>query len=285
MENFKPGLYLVAVPIGNLGDITLRAIACLKSVDIIAAEDTRNARKLLDLLDVPLNGRRVVSYHDHSSNKERANLVECINNGRSVAYISDAGTPIVSDPGHALVKDVLALNGHVTSLPGASSVLAALCVAGLPSDRFSFEGFVPNKTKARLEFLETLKARRMTSVCFETAKRLQKTLAAIDEVFSPGHQIAVCRELTKKFETVLRGSAKDILSKIEQGETIKGEIVLVLGPELGAELDDDALAAKISELLPTKGVKEISIELSEVYGVARKRVYALALDQKKQSET
>ena len=206
-EPLSPGLYIVATPIGNLGDITQRAADILARCDAIACEDTRVTRKLLQRLEV---STPLWHYDDHSAEKDRARLLEAMR-AKAVALVSDAGTPLISDPGYRLVREARAAGIAVTSLPGPSAPVMALTLSGLPSDRFLFAGFLPPKDKARHDVLAELGAVRSTLVFFETAPRLTKSLAAIDEVL-PGRELAVARELTKLYEECRSGSAAELIA-------------------------------------------------------------------------
>ncbi|MDX1401979.1 MAG: 16S rRNA (cytidine(1402)-2'-O)-methyltransferase, partial [Kiloniellales bacterium] len=197
----KARLEIVATPIGNLQDLTLRACERLKSVDLIACEDTRVTRKLLTAHNI---STQLIAYHEHNAERVRPLIIEKLKSGQKVALVSDAGTPLISDPGYKLVQSVLEEGLEVTALPGPSAPLMALVVSGLPSDRFYFGGFLPVKTQARKKHLESLKGLRATLIFLESAKRLLKTLATLSEVFG-ARDAAVARELTKRFEEIKRG--------------------------------------------------------------------------------
>jgi 16S rRNA (cytidine1402-2'-O)-methyltransferase len=220
----KPGvLYLVATPIGNLDDVTLRAIDVLRGVDLIAAEDTRRTRTLTSRhgIDTPLT-----SYHEHNERAKAARLVAKLRDGASLAVVSDAGTPGVSDPAYRLVTLAVAEGIETVPVPGASSVLAALTVSGLPTDRFVFEGFLPWKKGARLTRLRALATEPRTVVFFESPQRVARLLAELESEWGE-RDVAVARELTKRFEEVLRGTQETVLKELEGRGNLKGEFVVV----------------------------------------------------------
>ena len=249
-EPLPPGLYIVATPIGNLGDVTVRAADVLARCDAVACEDTRVTAKLFRHLGI---AKPLWRYDDHASERDRLRLLDAMRD-QAVALVSDAGTPLVSDPGYRLVRDARAAGIAVTSLPGPSAPVMALTLSGLPSDRFLFAGFLPPKDKARAEVLAELGAVRSTLVFFETAPRLTKSLAAIGEVL-PGRELAVARELTKLYEECRSGTAAELVAHYE-AHPPKGEIVLLVGPPVEAAaqvaratgLDRKALYARALEL-------------------------------------
>ena len=215
----------MATPIGNARDITLRAIDVLAGAEILAAEDTRNTRKLLDILGIRREGGRIVPYHDHNGAQQRPRLLAALAEGRSVALVSDAGTPLVADPGYRLATEAIAAGHAVTAVPGASAVLAALSVAGLPSDRFLFAGFLPPRQAARRRALEALAAVPATLVFYESPRRLAASLADMAAVLGD-RPAAVCRELTKRFEEVRRGGLATLAAGYATGPAPKGEVVV-----------------------------------------------------------
>jgi len=266
------GLYIVATPIGNLGDITLRAIDVLKRCDAIACEDTRVTLKLLRHLDI---SRPLWRYDDHSADHDRARLLDSLQT-RAVALVSDAGMPLVSDPGYRLVRDARAAGVPVTVVPGANAPLAALAVSGLPNDRFLFAGFLPSKEKARGEVLAELAPIRTTLVFFETAPRLLKSLAAIEEVL-PGREVAVARELTKLYEECRSGTPAELLAHYT-AHPPRGEIVLLVGPPPDAVPDEDAAEAMLRTLLLTEKPSRAAALVHKETGLDRKLLYARALE-------
>lgn len=269
-----PGLYIVATPIGNLGDITLRARDTLARCDVIACEDTRVTGKLVRHLGI---SKPLCRYDDHSSPNDRARLVESMRD-RAVALVSDAGMPLVSDPGYRLVNDAKAAGIPITALPGATAPLTALALSGLPNDRFLFAGFLPAKDKARREVLEELASLRSTLIFFETAPRLTKSLAAIGDIL-PGREVAVARELTKIYEECRTGSAAE-LSDHYTAHPPRGEIVLLVGPPLEQESNAEDAEAMLRELLATEKPSKAVAQVAKATGVDRKLLYARAMEIK-----
>jgi len=269
-----PGLYIVATPIGNLGDVTRRAIDVLSRCDAVACEDTRVTGKLFRLLGI---SKPLWRYDDHSGERDRARLIEAMAT-QAVALVSDAGTPLVSDPGYRLVREARAAGVPVTSLPGPSAPVVALTLSGLPSDRFLFAGFLPNKDKARDETLAELAAVQATLMFFETAPRLTKSLASIGEVL-PGREVAVARELTKLHEECRSGTAAELAAHYA-AHPPKGEIVLLVGPpaeQAASEADADAL---LREALATEKPSQAAAQVAKATGLDRKTLYARALELK-----
>ncbi len=275
------GLYFVATPIGAARDITLRGLDILKSADVLAAEDTRNTRRLLDIHGISLGDRPLFAYHDHSGEKQRPRLIGMISAGKSVAYVSDAGTPLVADPGFALARDTIAAGLKVLSAPGASALLAALAVAGLPTDKFFFSGFLPVKSVARKNALQELAPVPGTLVFFESPKRIGKTLTDMVQVLGGDRQVAVCRELTKKFEEVRRGTVLELAEQYKT-ETPKGEIVLVVGSAPVRLVSADELDAALETALSQNASLRDAVDhVAQALGLPRKRVYQRALDLEK----
>ena len=270
---YPAGLYIVATPIGNLGDITLRALEALKQADVIACEDTRVTAKLLAHYGI---GKPTLSYNDHNGEGRRPQIIDALKNGQRVALVSDAGTPLISDPGYKLVREVLALGLHVTTLPGASSVLSALCLSGLPSDRFFFGGFLSPKKEAALAEVQTLAKIPGTLVLFESARRLTQTLPILQHGLGD-RQAAVVREITKLFEESRRGSLSQLNAHYEQEGEPKGEVVIVIAPPGEEQESEESIEEKLRLLLKTHSVKEAASILAEQTGRARKELYTLAL--------
>lgn len=269
----SPGLYIVATPIGNLGDMTVRAAEILRGVAAIACEDTRITGKLLHHLGIKA---RMIRYDDHASDNARDGVL-ALAAEQPVALVSDAGTPLISDPGFKLVRAARERGIAVTSLPGASAAIVALTLSGLPSDRFLFAGFLPNKTKARRDVLAEVGAVPATLVFYETAPRLADALAAIDEVL-PRREVAVARELTKKFEECRSGTPTELIAHYA-AHPPKGEIVLVVAPPAAQVSDadpDDLLRAA----LQTSKASQAAAEVARVTGLDRKALYARALELK-----
>lgn len=282
--DLEPGLYFVSTPIGNARDITLRALDILASADVIAAEDTRMTRKLMEIHGVGLRGRKIIAFHDHNGERQRPVIVEMLKAGKSVAYASDAGTPMVADPGYTLARDAAAEGLLVTAAPGASALLAGLTVSGLPTDRFAFLGFIPSQASARRRFLEAAEIPDTTLVFFETPKRLLASLAAMTDVFGASRGVVVGRELTKKFETVLRGSLEEV-AELAKSQPVKGECVVLLAPQTTAQASDDDIRETLIEMMKTLSVKDSVSATSHALRVNRKTVYQMALSLKDHGNT
>ncbi|MCP5075153.1 MAG: 16S rRNA (cytidine(1402)-2'-O)-methyltransferase [Rhodobacteraceae bacterium] len=278
--SLAPGLYLVATPIGTARDITLRALDILASADLLAAEDTRNTRRLLDIHGVALGDRRLMSYHDHNGEKQRPAILAALRDGKSVAFVSDAGTPLLADPGFDLSRAVIAEGLPVLAAPGPSALLAALCVAGQPTDRFLFAGFAPNKTRARKKFFADFSGIKATLVFYESPKRIHGSLTDMAETFGVDRAASVCRELTKKFETVHRGSLAEMVETYAGVEHPKGEFVVVLGPPVAPVVNAEDVDAALRDALATLRVKEAANSVSAQFGIPRKTAYQRALELK-----
>lgn len=270
--HFDPGLYLVATPIGNLRDITLRALDVLEAADRVLAEDTRVTTKLLNAHGIRA---KLTAYHEHNAAQARPVILQALANGERIALVSDAGTPLVSDPGYRLVQDVLAAGHAVIPIPGASALLAALTVAGLPTDRFLFAGFPPPKGAARRTFLEELATVRATLVFYEGASRVGDSVADMLAVFGD-RPAAVARELTKLYETVVRGPLSQLATDPAL-QTPKGEIAILVGPGAEAPADaadaDRALAEALTRLSPGEAASEVAKALH----LNRRELYRRAL--------
>jgi 16S rRNA (cytidine1402-2'-O)-methyltransferase len=275
-ERLVPGLHVVATPIGNLADISLRALGTLAAADAVVAEDTRVTKTLLAHYGI---ATPLVAYHEHNAEVMRPHLLARLANGAALALVSDAGTPLISDPGYKLVTEALASGLSVTSVPGASAVLTALVVAGLPTDRFFFEGFLPPKTAARRQRIAELSSIPGTLVFFESARRVADTLVDLAAVLGPRDAV-LARELTKVFETVRRGSLPDLAAAVSAEAPPKGEIVLLVGPpsEGAPAIDDAELDLRIGKALETLSVKEAAAVVSAETGQPRRKVYARAVE-------
>jgi 16S rRNA (cytidine1402-2'-O)-methyltransferase len=270
------GLHIVATPIGAARDITLRALDILASADILVAEDTRSLKKLLTLHGVPVGQRAIWSYHDHSAAKVRDRIVAEVRAGRSVAYASEAGTPLVSDPGFDLVRAVAEDGGTVATAPGPSAVLAALTLAGLPTDRFAFLGFLPPKSGPRGKLLASFAAVPATLVIYEAPKRVQNTLADLCEALGRARPAVLCREMTKRFEEVVRadlGTLHDMMAERD----LKGECVIAVGPPAESSADPRDIERALDDALSRGSLRDAAAEISGVFGLPRKEVYAMAL--------
>ncbi len=273
-----PGLYLVSTPIGAARDITLRALDILASADLLAAEDTRTARKLMDIHGVRRDRRSILPYHDHNGAAQRPRLLAALAEGKSVALVSDAGTPLIADPGFKIAAEAIAAGHSVVAAPGASALLAALSVAGLPTDRFLFGGFLPPKDAARRKALSALEAVPATLVFYELPRRLAAALAAMSDALGAERPAAVCRELTKRFEETRRGTLGALAAAYGAGEAPKGEVVVVVGPPPEAEVAEDDLDAALEAALDGASVRDAATEVAARLGLPRRQVYARALE-------
>jgi len=275
--NLKAGLYLLSTPIGNRGDITIRTLEILKECDLILSEDTRVARKLLSMYQISLDGRNLVSYSDNSNSYARRKIVESIHNSKSVALISDAGSPLISDPGYKLVCEVISSGADVHSIPGPSSVISALSLSGLPCDKFYFHGFLSSREKKILEELERLRDYSCTAIVFESSRRLIKTLKYIGRTFGQNHLVSVCREMTKKFEEIRRGTVEELLEEFDSREKVKGEVVLVIGPKTFHKMDGVQIDKYLHYELQTRSVKDTVEILSKTLSLSKRVLYDRAL--------
>jgi len=269
------GLYVVATPIGHLGDVTLRALATLNSADLVLCEDTRVTRKLLDRYDL---APRLLAYHEHNAASVRPKILAELKAGRAVALVSDAGTPLISDPGYKLVAEALDAGFRVYPVPGASALLAALVSAGLPTDRFFFEGFLPAKAGQRKNRIAELKTIPSTLLFYETGPRLTESLRDLADVLG-ARMAAVCRELTKVFEETRRGTLGDLASHYEASGAPKGEIVIVVSSPDPAttNISAEELDEKLLRALKRGSLKDAVAEVTEQTGMKRREIYARAL--------
>lgn len=275
--SLAPGLWFVGVPIGTARDITLRALDVLASADVLAAEDTRSLRKLLDIHGVPLRGRRIEALHEHSGDAVIARLVAQARGGASVAYASEAGMPLIADPGFELARAAREADVAVTCAPGPSAVITALAVAGLPTDAFHFAGFLPAKGSARKKALGGLADLSATLVLYESPKRLAALLKDASEAFGASREAVICRELTKRFEETRRGTLEALAAHYAK-QTAKGEIVVLIdraGTGVVNDLDmDDALRSALAEM----SVKDAAAFVAETLDVPRRKIYQRALE-------
>jgi 16S rRNA (cytidine1402-2'-O)-methyltransferase len=269
----KGMLYVVATPIGNLEDITYRALRILREADLIACEDTRQTRKLLDHYGIPTP---VISYHEHNEAARAEELAAKLEQGQTVAQVSDAGMPGISDPGYRLIQLAIARGLTVVPVPGASAVIAAVAAGGLPTDAFEFHGFLPAKSGQRRTALEALRSAGHTVVLYEAPHRIRETLEDIASVLGPDRPVVIARELTKVHEEFIRGKVKDVLSRV-QGRELKGEITLLLGagesqPAVEAAKD---LSTRLREIMREQGMDEKAAlkVLAKERGLAKSEVY------------
>lgn len=272
-QAFEPGLYVVSTPIGNLRDITLRALDVLAGADLVLAEDTRVTRRLLDAYEIDA---RLQSYHDHNGEKIRPIVLERLEEGARIALVSDAGTPLISDPGFKLARDVIEAGYEVIAIPGASAVLSALCIAGLPTDSFTFAGFPPPKTSARESWMEGFATAKSTLVFYEGASRVPDCLASAARIFGD-RQGAVCRELTKLHEEARRGTLAELAAEFAQSGAPRGEVVIVIGPPSDDSWDQDRIDKALAIALAEMRIKDASALVAEQSGWPRRDVYARAL--------
>lgn len=270
----KNGLYIVATPIGNLGDMSPRAVETLKAAGIIACEDTRVTKKLFSLMSIGLN-KTFITLHDHNEEAQSQKIIDFIKNGEVVAQVSDAGSPLISDPGFKLIRRCREEGLYITTLPGCCALICALQLSGLPTNRFMFAGFIPNREKARQDLFRRYKNLDATLIFYETASRIVKTLTAAEEIFG-GRDMAVAREITKMYEDCRSGTAAELIAHFEANEP-KGEMVLMIAPsdeELPADIDVEAL---LREKMAETSLKSAVKSLVETYGLNKNEVYEQAL--------
>jgi len=277
-QTIAPGLYVVATPIGNLSDITLRALDVLRAADIIACEDTRVSSRLLSHYGIKV---RTTSYHDHNAEEKRPQLLEQLQDGKIVALISDAGTPLISDPGYKLVREAARLGIKTMPVPGVSSVIAALSVSGLPTDRFLFAGFLPAKTAARRKEIEKLAVVPATLVLFESVHRLDDTLAELASQLGE-REAVIARELTKLYEELRRGTLGELAEHYAKTGDPKGEVVIVVSPPSAPAVADIDMESLLRMRLKTMSVRDAAAEVAKLAGAPRQEVYAKALSLKEQ---
>lgn len=273
-------LYVVATPIGNLEDMTPRALRILESVALIAAEDTRHSGRLLSHFNIKTP---MIAVHDHNERQQQQKIIEKLQQGNDIALISDAGTPLISDPGFVLVREVRSAGFRVVPLPGCCALIAALCAAGVPSDRFAFEGFPPAKSQQRVNFYTALAAENRTLMFYESPHRIIDSLKDIVTAFGAERPVAIARELTKTFETFINGTAEEVLAQVEADPNQrKGEFVLMV--EGAPQQDDSLLDPRSSEvldiLLEELSVKQASALAAKITGIKKKVMYQAALDRK-----
>jgi 16S rRNA (cytidine1402-2'-O)-methyltransferase len=275
-EELSPGLYVTATPIGNARDITLRALDVLKGCDAIAAEDTRVTSKLLAIHGI---SKPLTAYNDYNGARERPKLLARLKHGARIALVSDAGTPLVSDPGYKLVREALAEGIPVHAIPGASATLTALALAGLPTDRFLFAGFLPAKAGERGTILGELKGVRATLIFFESAQRLADSLAQMAQVLGD-RAVAVTRELTKLHEEVRRGTLPILAAQYAEESPPRGEVTILIGPPREGESDTALIDALLDKALPFMPVRAASELIAQALDMPRKEIYERALAKK-----
>lgn len=272
----EPGLYPVATPIGNLADISLRALEVLAAVDLVVCEDSRVSRVLLDRYGIK---KPLAVYQEHNAARERPRLMAMLRGGMRLALITDAGTPLISDPGYKLVEEALADDVKVVPVPGASAILSALMASGLPTDTFVFLGFLPHKAVARRHRLAEFAAVPATLVAYESPNRVAEALADMQAVLGPERRAVLARELTKHFEEFRRGTLSELIASVAS-DPPRGEIVLLAGPPGTAAAGEDDVEALLRAALETTGPGQAAAEIAKATGRPRKEVYALALKLK-----
>jgi 16S rRNA (cytidine1402-2'-O)-methyltransferase len=275
-ERLDPGLYLIATPIGAARDITLRALDILASADILAAEDTRTLRHLMEIHAIPLQGRPLIAHHDHNAAQAVPRLLQAIAEGKSVAYASEAGTPLISDPGFQLGRAVIAAGQSLISAPGPSAVLCALTQSGLPSDQFYFAGFPPTQSTARRAFLRGMQHIQATLILYESPKRIHKLMDDAGEVLGYSRCGCICRELTKRFEEVSRGTIGDLITQYA-GRDVKGEIVVLIDRAAPQQVSMESIELALDTALAQMSLKDAVANVASAYGMARRTVYDMAL--------
>lgn len=281
-ESASGTLYLVATPIGNLSDISQRAIDVLRQVDLIAAEDTRHSQRLLNHLGIR---GQMLAYHEHNEERQAEHLIDLLQQGKSIALISDAGTPLVSDPGYRLLEQVHLHAIRVTPIPGACAAIVALSAAGLATDRFTFEGFPPAKQGARITFFQALEHEKRTMVFYVSCHRIVETLADMKDVFGAERLLTFTRELSKAFETIRRATLAEIHQWVSEDEDQrKGEIVLVVAGTPAPDSQHPMLDTMLSVLVEELPVKQAAKIVSRITGMNKNELYKMALDLKKEHD-
>lgn len=277
-SKLQAGLYIVATPIGNLGDATIRSLATLAAADAVLCEDTRVTHKLLERYGIRV---RTIAYHEHNAAKVQENVLTHLAAGEAIALVSDAGMPLVSDPGQRLVAACVNAGHAVTTVPGASAVLSALALSALPSDAFTFIGFLPNKAGERRRRLEKFLSMPATLICFESPHRIVDTLQEL-ATLAPTRQVAMAREISKLHEEVLRGVANDVAATLNKRDSVKGEITLVIAPpdESESAASDDDIEAAISDALTDLPASAAAAQVAKALGLPKKDVYARILARK-----
>jgi len=278
----EPMLYLVATPLGTARDITLRTLDVLASADILAAEDTRTLKKLMEIHGIALGDRPVIAYHDHNGERARPRILKALAAGQSVAYASEAGTPMIADPGYHLVREVQSAGFGVTSLPGPSAVITALTLGGLPTDIFTFAGFLPSTKSARRKVLKSFENAQGTLVFYESPKRISAMIKDAADVLGGAREGRICRELTKKFEEVIGGTLESLSDALTE-RSLKGEIVVLIGKGAAPELSRDTLVAELESLLKDMSLRDAADRLAEDTGIKRREIYQIGLELQKSS--
>ncbi len=279
LRAIPPGLHFVSTPIGAARDITLRALDVLAGADVLVAEDTRTLRHLMEIHGLAVGGRPLISYHDHSGGAVLPRLIAALQEGKSVAYASEAGTPLISDPGFELARAVVAEGLTISAAPGPCAAICALTVSGLPTDRFLFAGFAPVTQSARRSFLEGLKPVQATLIFYESPKRVHALLAVMVQSLGGARQAVVCRELTKKFEELSRGTLAELSAAFAE-RTPKGEIVVLVDRGKAEVADAETLEAALEKAMTEMSMKDAAAVVAEAFGLPRREVYQLALKRR-----
>ena len=270
----KNGIYIVATPIGNLKDISSRAVETLEQADVIACEDTRVTKKLLSLLNINLK-KTFISLHDHNEDEQLLKVIELVKEGKSIAQVSDAGCPLISDPGYKLIRHCKEEGIYYCTIPGPCALICALQLSGLPTNSFMFSGFVPNKDKARFDAFNKVKNIDTTLIFYETANRIVKTLHVVAEVFG-SREISVAREITKICEECVNGTAEELISHFTENEP-KGEMVLMIAPPIEQETSLKEVEQALQQELAKSSLKTAVKTIVATYGLNKNDVYSLAL--------
>ena len=275
MKNKIGKLFIIATPIGNLADITLRALETLKSIDLILCEDNRVTIKLLQYYGI---NKKLFTYNDHSTDKDRKKIIKYLQDGLNIALVSDAGTPLVSDPGYKLIQILKSLNINIETIPGPCSIIAALTISGLPSDRFTFLGFLPHKISAKESILLEFRSIKSTLIFFEAANRLIESLELINKCF-PSRDIAIAREITKLYEEVVKGRAIEVIKHFNDNpDKLRGEIVLLISAKNEEEINlEDDIENNLSLLMESMSLKDAVETLSSQNILPKKQIYKMAL--------
>ena len=276
INKLKKGLYVTATPIGNLKDITLRGLETLENVDMIACEDTRRSRKLLNYYSIR---NKLLSFHDANEHRMQPKIIESLNEGKSIALISDAGTPLINDPGYKLVLECIKLKIPVITIPGASSLTSALSISGIPTNKFSFFGFFPSKSGEKEKLINTSNFSNSTIVFFETPKRLKSTINLLSNKF-PDRNVSICKELTKLHEKIIFGKLRDISLDTDILEP-KGEYIIILAPQTYKQVDVSEAILMLKDALKLMRISEAVSEVSLISGISKKDLYRKAIEIKK----
>ena len=280
VPDIRAGLYLVATPIGTASDISIRAINLIANANVLIAEDTRNLLKLMKIHNIKLDGRMLLSYHDHNGSEQRPKVLSILKSQKSVVFVSDAGTPLIADPGYRLVSEAITRGFYVSCAPGACAVLAALTISGLPTDKFFFGGFIPTKTEAKKQFFLNYLNLPATIVFYESASRLSRTLDELCEVCDNERKVVVCRELTKKFEDIRRGTLIEVANYFSTFSKVKGEIVLLLSPAKLQIFGEKEVNDNLIDAIEYMSLKDAVSFVSKRLSIPKKIVYARALSMK-----